>query len=128
MGTHPIFESDFDCLTDFRQKCQLKNRKPNSFLAQSSLSKLKDMTIWPSSCEKSPSLAYNWSMRKEIYYRLLTKMLSVLVDHRGELFLPSSKSARRVKRRPLSPTNTVKKSRKNCKKSVRSSCRCWINT
>merc|ERR1712003_127501 len=22
MGTHPIFESDFDCLTDKKQKCQ----------------------------------------------------------------------------------------------------------
>merc|ERR1712130_305363 len=24
MGTHPIFESDFDCLTDFEQKCLLQ--------------------------------------------------------------------------------------------------------
>merc|ERR1711990_664672 len=28
MGTHPIFESDFDCLTGFRRRCQLNWHAP----------------------------------------------------------------------------------------------------
>merc|ERR1711892_154792 len=46
MGTHPIFESDFDCLTDFRQMSSNKNnvnRIPQDELAMRAI--LKDMGI-----------------------------------------------------------------------------------
>jgi len=36
MGTHPIFESDFDCLTDFRLIVL-------SMVSESSLQQLKDL-------------------------------------------------------------------------------------
>jgi len=30
MGTHPIFESDFDCLTDCKRKRKIRDRTKNS--------------------------------------------------------------------------------------------------
>merc|ERR1712137_571865 len=37
MGTHPIFESDFDCLTGFRRKCQLNWHAPTPPLSSTTM-------------------------------------------------------------------------------------------
>merc|ERR1711933_406104 len=59
MGTHPIFESDFDCLTEFRRKMSMLGNAPQMSDEQVQQAQNQQMKDFLSTYNKTTQICFN---------------------------------------------------------------------